>query len=213
MINIREFSALNWARCIHPDGFNDIPESTYLITCLTEELGEVAKIVKKLKRGFNKREQKKAVKQFIKECAPENAPLADEINVEELEHWWRKKLRAQLGKEVADLFTYLDLFATRHNIDIPTVVTHKFNEVSKEMECNQFVAMVPPPDLSYATIAKTVISLAEKFPSHINPELLSAAQMLISPGTQMVSQPPFPADRVGTSRADQLFNDHLNKTK
>jgi NTP pyrophosphatase (non-canonical NTP hydrolase) len=138
-INNRVFSEINWARCISEKGFNDpSPDPVYLALCICEEAGEVAGAVKKLKRGFNKREQAKAKRAFIKECGPENAPLEDEIDLDQLKYWWEKKVRAKIGKEIADLFTYMDLFATRQNIDIPVVVVNKFNEVNQEMECTEF---------------------------------------------------------------------------
>lgn len=137
-LTFTQYSATNWQRCISPDGFNMNPEPLYLIACITQELGEVAAIITKLQRGFTKREQKKAKKAFIKECAPENAPLESEIDMEMLKFWWEKKLRAKLGPEVGDVFGYLDLFATRMNLSIPIVAANKFNEVSKEMECPQF---------------------------------------------------------------------------
>jgi CYTH domain-containing protein len=105
---------------------------------MTQELGEISAIITKLQRGFNKREQLKAKKAFIKECSPENAPLEDEIDMGMLEAWWEKKLRAKLAPEIADLFTYLDLFATRQNVVLPVAIANKFNEISKQMECPQF---------------------------------------------------------------------------
>jgi hypothetical protein len=125
------------------------PDPLYLIAGMTQELGEIAAIITKLQRGFNKREQKKAKKAFIKECGPENAPLEDDINMEMLHAWWEKKLRAKLGPEVADLFTYLDLFATRQNITLPVVAANKFNEVSTEMECPYYTMPVESTDDPY----------------------------------------------------------------
>lgn len=137
-LTFQEFSQINWARCIDKEAFNMYPEPLYLLAGMTQELGEVAAIITKLQRGFTKREQKKAKKAFIKECAPENAPLEDEIDMGMLESWWEKKLRAKLAPEVADLFGYLDLFATRMNIILPVAAANKFNEISREMECPQF---------------------------------------------------------------------------
>lgn len=141
-LTFNEFSQVNWARCISKDAFDMYPEALYLIAGMTQELGEVAAAITKLQRGFTKREQKKAKKAFIKECTPENAPLEDEIDMGMLEAWWQKKIRAKLAPEVADLFGYLDLFATRMNIQLPVAIANKFNEISRDMECPQFQVMV-----------------------------------------------------------------------
>lgn len=143
-LTFHQFSQINWARCIDKDGFNTYPEALYLVAGMAQELGEIAAIITKLQRGFNKREQAKAKKAFIKECTPENAPLEDEIDMGMLEAWWEKKLRAKLAPEVADLFTYLDLFATRQNIVLPVAAANKFNQVSAEMQCPQFQMPVEP---------------------------------------------------------------------
>jgi NTP pyrophosphatase (non-canonical NTP hydrolase) len=43
----------------------------------------------------------------------------------------RKRLKEALAKELGDIFHYLDLTATRLDIDLGKAVVDKFNEVSK----------------------------------------------------------------------------------
>jgi NTP pyrophosphatase (non-canonical NTP hydrolase) len=141
-MEFEKFSRVNWARCVSPQGFNEpSPDPMYLLTGITEELGEICGIIKKLQRGFNKREQKKTLKKFIQQWEndiPGHRPPSHEIDPIVLEGFWYKSLKAKLGPEVADVFGYLDLFAQRMNINIPIALMNKFNEVNGDMECTQY---------------------------------------------------------------------------
>ncbi len=68
------------------------------------EAGEVANVVKKLRRY---------------ECG-----LRGQLDPTEPE------LRAALAEELADVFLYLDLLATKAGVDLPTAIVAKFNKVS-----------------------------------------------------------------------------------
>lgn len=47
--------------------------------------------------------------------------------------------RQALADELADAVTYLDLLALRAGIDLGDAVRHKFNEVSRRVDCNVFL--------------------------------------------------------------------------
>lgn len=112
----------------------------YWATALAEEVGEIAGAIKKLERGFNRREFKKVQDiMIVKEKQP--------INVISLLHYdnptdnavmkatWVKIKRRSIGKEIADVLIYLDLLATKNDIDMWEELRLKFNQVSDEMEC------------------------------------------------------------------------------
>lgn len=42
---------------------------------------------------------------------------------------------SEVEKEIADVFTYLDLLCAKHDIDIALIVMRKFNEVSDRRNC------------------------------------------------------------------------------
>jgi NTP pyrophosphatase (non-canonical NTP hydrolase) len=69
------------------------------------EAGELCNVVKKLNRE--------------RDGLPGNRLTADE-------------LRAELRKEIADVYLYLDLLAQREGIDMAEAIREKFNEVSEK---------------------------------------------------------------------------------
>jgi NTP pyrophosphatase (non-canonical NTP hydrolase) len=108
-MKISEFSALNKIRCESKSGFSQKIDEWSLsdwMTAIVGELGETANLVKKLKRS----ETTGALSKFTD--IDENA------------------LKSDIGKEIADVFCYLDLFAHSCDIDLATVVKEKFNIVS-----------------------------------------------------------------------------------
>lgn len=200
-MDFKKFSAINWARCIDSEGFNMYPEPLYLIAGITEELGEVAGIIKKLQRGFNKREQKKTLKKFIANWEKDNPghpPPSDEIDPMVLEGYWYKGLKAKLSKEVADVFTYLDLFSTRMNLNFPLAVAHKFNEVSEDMECPKF------------KIPITQDMMRDPITGELPKEVINEKRDINIPYT---SGETFPEDKKAMPRTEALIQDHLNKNK
>lgn len=146
--DLEQFSDINIQRCDSPLAFNmSGGRLTYFAAGLAEEAGEVAGILKKLERGFNNRELKKTQDKFLKKAMKKNPHLHQEqienkmrdISSEGWEGIWRIDLKRKLVKEMADVFTYLDLIATKAgNLDLFAGVKDKFNEVSTEMGCEQF---------------------------------------------------------------------------
>jgi NTP pyrophosphatase (non-canonical NTP hydrolase) len=103
-------------------------DNLYWVTALAEEVGEVAGKVKKMKRGFTKRDEKKITKDY--EAFKENNPETEVT----MEQYFLAKLKSKLADEMADVFIYLDLMASHNDIDLSQAVTSKFNEVSKAMD-------------------------------------------------------------------------------
>ena len=104
-----KFSERNRKRCEAPNGFNHRLDSWSLsdwLTATAGELGEAANIVKKLNR--------------IRDGVPGNKETEEE-------------LRAALGREIADVQIYLDLFAQRAGFDLETIRDQKFDEKSREI--------------------------------------------------------------------------------
>jgi NTP pyrophosphatase (non-canonical NTP hydrolase) len=72
------------------------------------EAGEAANVVKKIRRY---------------ECGL-RGPLDGHVD----------ELRAKLAHELADIFLYLDLLATKADIDLPAAIVEKFNLVSERQD-------------------------------------------------------------------------------
>ena len=72
------------------------------------EAGEAANVVKKLRRVED--------------------GLVGRLDAPEME------LRVMLGEELADVFLYLDLLATKAGLDLPAAIVRKFNMVSERQD-------------------------------------------------------------------------------
>ncbi len=100
-----EFRAANVARCLkwHPEGIESWSASDWM-TAIVGELGELASLIKMRNRE--------------RDGLPGNKfSPTDE----------------QVGKEAADVLTYLDLFCAMHGIDLGRAGALKFNEVSERV--------------------------------------------------------------------------------
>jgi NTP pyrophosphatase (non-canonical NTP hydrolase) len=75
------------------------------IVAVTGELGELANLQKKVRRG-----------DFTLDAA-----------------------RVELGEELADVATYLDILAMRYGVDLGQAVVDKFNEVSRRVDAGVFI--------------------------------------------------------------------------
>lgn len=108
-MDMSAFSRYNRERCESPQGFNhkltDWSLSDWM-TAVTGELGEAANIVKKLNR--------------IRDGIPGNKETEDEL--------WDK-----LGRELADVFIYLDLMIQRLGLNLSTIVKEVFNAKSEQI--------------------------------------------------------------------------------
>lgn len=102
------FSRRNLLRC--EDAFHSIERWTpdQWMTAITGELGEAANFLKKMNR--------------VKDGT--NTAKDPQTEAECIEN---------IGAELADTFTYIDLLATRLEIDLEQELVKKFNEVSKRM--------------------------------------------------------------------------------
>lgn len=125
--SLKQFSNLNLERCDGPFECKD-KEFTYWVIALSEEVGELAGAVKKLMRGFNKREKLKMVNRFKKDFPDDPVPSDDTLST----LWYTVKLKA-ISEESADIFIYLDLLAQKYNFSLWANVKDKFNSVSEEM--------------------------------------------------------------------------------
>ena len=99
------FRAANVARCLkwHPEGIESWSASDWM-TAIVGELGELAGLIKMRNRE--------------RDGLPGNKfSPTDE----------------QIGKEAADVLTYLDLFCAMHGIDLGVAAAMKFNEVSERV--------------------------------------------------------------------------------
>lgn len=114
-MNIRDFQKANVERCQSGELSGGKPVGGFARRvdewslerwhCATSgELGEAANVVKKLFRGFDLTTGK------------------DEA-----------QLRVELGKELADVFAYLVLFAEAASVDLEAAAIAKFNEVNRRI--------------------------------------------------------------------------------
>lgn len=104
-ITFQEFSKANKTRCLkwHPQGIESWSDSDW-ITAIVGELGELASLIKMRNRERDGLTGNK--------FSPTDA---------------------QIAKEAADVYTYLDLFCQRNNIDLGRAAVDKFNEVSERV--------------------------------------------------------------------------------
>lgn len=104
VLTFDEFRAANVARCVAHQGSLDVWSSSDWIAAMTEELGEVAGLIKRRNRERDGIPGNK--------FSPTDKQIADEL---------------------ADLFTYMDLFAASLGIDLGRAAVSKFNEVSERL--------------------------------------------------------------------------------
>lgn len=104
-MDLQDFSYVNLQRCNTWHKLSDWSLDQWA-TAVTGEWGETCNKIKKLNR--------------LRGGIQQNAVLSTEA-----------ELRAQIGEEIADTFTYLDLLAQRAGLDLQTIVIDKFNKVSK----------------------------------------------------------------------------------
>lgn len=105
MLTFNEFRRANVARCLkwHPHGIESWSNSDWLVAVMGE-LGELASLIKMRNRE--------------RDGLPGNKfNPTDE----------------QIAKEAADVYTYLDLFCERNNINLGLAAVLKFNEVSERV--------------------------------------------------------------------------------
>lgn len=126
ILNMDEFERVNLQRCDGP--FNcGTKTNLYWGVALAEEVGELAGAIKKLDRGFNKRELAKMRKKY--DGKPEDMPTDEEFQ----RAWYFDKMKS-IGHEAADIFICLNLLCQKNKLNLSTMVVQKFNLVSKEME-------------------------------------------------------------------------------
>jgi NTP pyrophosphatase (non-canonical NTP hydrolase) len=104
-----QFSEANRARCESRHGFNhplDGWSTSDWMTAMVGEVGEAANVVKKLNR--------------VRDGVPGNKVSPDE-------------LRAQLRKELGDVFVYLDLMCQSLGFNIADAAAEVFNAKSAEI--------------------------------------------------------------------------------
>lgn len=164
------YSKVSLARCFSQNGFNMEPGRNYtenefnmfLLISLAEELGEITGAMKKIIRGYNKREFLKTKAKILKqeEELNEKLPPAERDydshamaegtvwlrqttpQQQPLFRFWVKNKISKLGNECADFQIYFDLFLTNNNIDIHERIQAIFNKVSEEMGCPEYI--LPP---------------------------------------------------------------------
>lgn len=109
MLSFSLFAQLNRERSESTNGFNHSLNSWSLSDWLTAtmgELGEAANFAKKLNR--------------VRDGIPGNRETEGEL--------W-----TALGKELADVFIYLDLLSQSQGFSLETLVRDKFNETSRKI--------------------------------------------------------------------------------
>jgi len=107
----KSFSDANRQRCESSEGFNHSLQSWNQrdwFLALTGEVGEAANILKKLKRIEDG---------IVADCSDEA----------------KAALEQELRDEIADIYTYLDLFCQASGIDLEQAVVDKFNRKSLEI--------------------------------------------------------------------------------
>lgn len=114
----------------------------YWAIALAEEAGEVCGVIKKIYRGMTKRDAKKIIhkmnNEWTEKCLAKGMEELEivypPIDYTEITKRFHLEKKEALKKEIADVYIYLDLLASAHEINIKEAVVEKFNEVSKEME-------------------------------------------------------------------------------
>ena len=119
MLTFKKFSEANLQRC--NESFRPIQEwsPNDWATAMAGECGEACNVAKKMRRLFEKPE----VAQYYRMIKPLKYSHKEEISQYEY-------LRGELARELADVITYVDLFATRMGINLEDALISKFNEVS-----------------------------------------------------------------------------------
>lgn len=105
----KEFSERNRRRCESPTGFNhklNSWSSSDWMVAILGELGEASNILKKLNR--------------VRDGIPGNKETLEELCL-------------ALHEELADTYTYLDLFCQSERINLQSAVSLKFEKVSKKI--------------------------------------------------------------------------------
>jgi len=105
----KEFSERNRRRCESPYGFNhklNSWSSSDWMVAIVGELGEAANILKKLNR--------------VRDGIPGNKESPEELQL-------------ALREELADVYTYLDLFCQSEGINLESYVSIKFDKVSEKI--------------------------------------------------------------------------------
>jgi len=107
MLTFKKFREANVTRCVkwHPEGLDSWSLSDWAVA-MAGEAGEVCDVVKKLNR--------------YRDGLPGNNKTVEE-------------LQEQLGEEIADTLTYLDLLAERAGLSLDVIVADKFNKVSERV--------------------------------------------------------------------------------
>lgn len=150
--DLEELSRLSIVRNNDPLGFNssDKPLSHYT-SKMAEEVGEVCGAIAKLQRGWSIREKRKLITQ-LKNKWDERHPGMEHLFVQadddELKLVWTALKVHDVQTECADLFIMMDLLLTmtqkhypisEEPIDLFGSIKKKFNEVSKELNVNQYI--------------------------------------------------------------------------
>jgi NTP pyrophosphatase (non-canonical NTP hydrolase) len=129
-LTFRRFRERNVERC--ETVFHRIEDWSYndWLGALTGELGEIANVIKAMRRKRPVARQQlddegrvlppgvEGVSSWMREYGPAFMPMTDEE-------------RTDLGRELADLTTYIDLLAEAADIDLGEAVVEKFNIVSE----------------------------------------------------------------------------------
>ena len=106
-LTIDEVTQINHRRALAWHGPTEWSLSDWAVA-LAGEVGELCNVVKKLNR--------------IRDGLPGNK-----------EGVTKESLEIDLAKEIADVYLYLDLFATAVKVDLPAAIKFKFNEVSQRI--------------------------------------------------------------------------------
>lgn len=105
-LSLHELRSHNIERCskYFPGNHMETWSANDWMVALTGEVGELANVLKKLKRGYDLTRG------------------LDEVH-----------LRAECAKELGDIQCYLDLLAAKLGVSLATATKDKFNEVSKRV--------------------------------------------------------------------------------
>lgn len=151
------FLKANLARCNGPFQCANKP-NLYWAAAIAEEAGEVAGVIKKLDRGMTIRDFEKTKNKILSEMGKPHFSLPEDLSdikitsakyepspeddaraTTFIHSYWLYTKKKDLKDELADVFIYLHLAAQKNNIDLLSAVKDKFNQVSKEMGCPEFI--------------------------------------------------------------------------
>lgn len=115
-----ELDKYNVTRSIKGFGMHPSPKPlSFWGNAIAGEVGELCNIIKKIERGdYHK--------------SPENQSDTPGFN----DAYAANQYREDIGKEAADVVTYLHLPCSREGIDLGAEVVKKFNEVSERVGCS-----------------------------------------------------------------------------